>query len=54
MYRSKIIHNVEQDNPTFDSFYLDTVHDTEDSTFLMTDVKINNISVTLKWTQVQR
>ena len=30
---SKILQNVEQDNPTLDSFYLDTIHDIEDSTF---------------------
>ena len=48
IYQSKILHNVEQDNPTLDSFYLDTIHDTEDSTFWMTDVKVNNISVTFK------
>ena len=46
MCRTKILHNVEQDNPTLDSFYLDTIQDTEDSTFWMTDVKVNNISVT--------
>ena len=34
--------------PTLDSFYLDTIHDTEDSTFWMTDVRVNNISVTFK------
>ena len=34
--------------PTLDSFYLDTIHHTEDSTFWMTDVRVNNISVTLK------
>ena len=34
--------------PTSDSFYLDTIHDTEDSTFWMTDVRVNNISVTFK------
>ena len=28
---------------------LDTIHDTEDSTFWMTDVRVNNI---LKWTYV--
>ena len=48
MCRTKILHNVEQDKPTLDSFYLDTIHDTEDSTFWMTDVKVNNISVTFK------
>ena len=48
MCRTKILHNVEQDNLTLDSFYLDTIHDTEDSTFWMTDVKVNNISVTFK------
>ena len=26
--------------PTLDSFYLDTIHDTEDSTFWMTDVRV--------------
>ena len=46
--RTKILHNVDQDNPTLDSFYLDTIHDTEDSTFWMKDVKVNNISVTFK------
>ena len=47
MRRTKILHNVEQDNPTLDSFYLDTIQDTEDSTFWMTHVKVNNnISVT--------
>ena len=49
MCRTKILHNVEQDNPTLDSFYLDTIHDTEDSTFWMKDVKVNNISVTFPW-----
>ena len=34
--------------PTLDSFYLDTIHDAEDSTFWMTDVRVNNISVTFK------
>ena len=34
--------------PILDSFYLDTIHDTEDSTFWMTDVRVNNISVTFK------
>ena len=48
MYRSKILHNIKQDNPTLDSFFLDTIHDTEDSTFWMTDVKVDNISVTFK------
>ena len=33
---------------TLDSFYLDIIHDTEDSTFWMTDVRVNNISVTFK------
>ena len=42
------IHNIEQDNLTLDSFYLGTIHDTEDSTFWMKDVKVNNISVTFK------
>ena len=48
MCRTKILHNVEQDNSTLDSFCLDTIHDTDDSTFWMTDVKVNNISVTFK------
>ena len=48
MCQTKILHNVEQDNPTLDSFYLDTIHDTEDSTFWMTNVKVDNISVTFK------
>ena len=48
MCQTKILHNVEQDNLTLDSFYLDTIHDTKDSTFWMTDVKVNNISVTFK------
>ena len=34
--------------PTLDSFYLVTIHDTEDLTFWMTDVRVNNISVTFK------
>ena len=34
--------------PTLDSFYLDTIHDTEDSTFWITDIRVNNISVTFK------
>ena len=38
--------NVDVITPTLDSFYLGTIHDTEDSTFWMTDVKVNNISVT--------
>ena len=33
---------------TLDSFYLDTIYDTEDSTFWMTDVRANNISVAFK------
>ena len=33
---------------TLDSFYLDTINDTEDLTFWMTDVRVNNISVTFK------
>ena len=48
MCRTKILHNVEQDNPTLDSFYLDTIHDTEDSTFWITDVKVNSVAVTFK------
>ena len=48
MCRTKNLHNVEQDNPNLDSLYLDTIHDTEDSTFWMTDVKVNNTSVTFK------
>ena len=46
MCRTKILHNVEQDNLTSDSFYLDTIHDTEGSIFWMTDVKVDNIFVT--------
>ena len=46
MCQIKILHNVEQDNLTLDSFYLDTIHETEDSTFWMTDVKASNIFVT--------
>ena len=34
--------------PNLDSFYLDIIHDAEDSTFWMTDVRVNNISVTIK------
>ena len=48
MCRTKILHDVEQDNPTLDSFYLDTIRDTEDSTFWMTEVKVNSIAVTFK------
>ena len=48
MCQTKILHNIEQDNPTLDSFYLDTIHDTGDSTFWLTDVKVNNISVIFK------
>ena len=48
MCRTKILHNIKQDNLTLESFYLDTIHDKEDSTFWMTDVKVNNISVTFK------
>ena len=40
--------NVDVITPTLDSFYLDTIHDTEDPTFWMTDVKVNNISVIFK------
>ena len=43
-----VANNVDVITPTLDSFYLDTIHDTEDSTFWMTDVKVNNISVTFK------
>ena len=48
MCQTKVLHNVEQDNPTLDSFYIDTIHDKEDSTFWMTDVKVNNTTVTFK------
>ena len=48
MCQTKILYNVEQDNLTLDSFYLDTIHDTDDSTFWITNVKVNNISVTFK------
>ena len=47
MCLTKIRYNAEQDNPTLDSFYLDTIHDTEDSTFWMIDVKVS-ISVNFK------
>ena len=40
--------NVDVITPTLDSFYLDTIHDTEDSTFWMIDVKVNNIFVAFK------
>ena len=44
-----VANNVDVITPTnFDSFYLDTIYDTEDSTFWMTDVRVNNISVTFK------
>ena len=43
-----VANNVDIITPTLDSFYLDTIHDTEDSTFWMTDVKVNNICVTFK------
>ena len=46
--RTKILHNVEQDNLTLDSLYLNTNHDTEHSIFWMKGVKVNNISVTFK------
>ena len=48
MCRTKVLHNVKQDNPTLDSFYIDTIHDTEDSTFWMTDVKVNSATVTFE------
>ena len=48
MCRTKILHNVKQDNLTSGSFYLDTIHDTEDLTFWMMDVKVNIIAVTFK------
>ena len=41
--------NVDVITPTnLDSFYLDTIHDIEDSTFWMTDVRVDKISVTFK------
>ena len=43
-----VANNVDVITPTLDSFYLDTIHDTEDSTFWMIDVKVNNIFVTFK------
>ena len=43
-----VANNVDVITPTLDSFYLDTIHDTEDSAFWMIDVKVNNISVTFK------
>ena len=48
MCQTKFLHNVKQGNPTSDSFYLDTIHDTEDLTFWMTNVKVNIIAVTFK------
>ena len=45
MCQTKILHNLKQDNPTLDSFYLDNIHDTGDSTFWLIDVKVNNISI---------
>ena len=47
--RHPVANNVDVITPTnLDSFYLDTIHDTEDSIFWMTDVRVNNISVTFK------
>ena len=45
---SPVANNVDIITPILDSFYLDTIHDTEDLTFWMTDVRVNNISVTFK------
>ena len=41
-----VANNIDMITQTLDSFYLDTIHDTEDPTFWMIDVKVNNISVT--------
>ena len=46
---TKILHNVEQDNLTWDSFYLDTIHDTEDSTFCLAKFILSAVKCNAGW-----
>ena len=48
MCLTKAIHNVEQDSSALESFYLDTIQNTQDINFWTTDVKVNNVTVTFK------
>ena len=43
---TKAVHNVEQDSPTLDSFYLDTIENSQDTNFWTTDVDVNNVTIT--------
>ena len=45
---TKAVHNVEQDSPTLDSFYLDTIENSQDTNFWTTDVDVNNVTITFK------
>ena len=45
---TKAIRNVEQDSSALESFYLDTIQNTQDTNFWTTDVKVNNVTVTFK------
>ena len=40
--------NVEQGSPTLDSFYLDTIENSQDTNFWTTDVDVNNVTITFK------
>ena len=48
MCLTKAIRNVEQDSSALESFYLDTIQNTQDTNFWTTDVKVNNVTVTFK------
>ena len=45
---TKAVHNVEQDNPALDSFYLDTIENSQDTNFWTTNVNVNNVTVSFK------
>ena len=48
MCLTKAIRNVEQDSSVLESFYLDTILNTQDTNFWTADVKVNNVTVTFE------
>ena len=48
MCLTKAIRNVEQESSVLESFYLDTILNTQDTNFWTADVKVNNVTVTFK------
>ena len=47
-YVLQAVHNVEQDNPALDSFYLDTIENSQDTNFWTANVNVNNVTVSFK------